>query len=102
MLPTSSLPLSLSSLFLLLLFSFGGEAGCFGGEASPLSPPIDRTLQLFLALRYLNGRILQVLECWVASKPESHENLILERVQSAKLVTLFSYRICSSAPPPFK
>ena len=29
---------------MLLLLFFGGEAGCFGGEASPLPPPMDRTL----------------------------------------------------------
>ena len=26
---------------------FGGEAGVFGGEASPPSPPIDETLSLY-------------------------------------------------------
>ena len=26
--------------------SFGGEAGAFGGEASPPPPPLDRTLQV--------------------------------------------------------
>ena len=40
-----SLSLSLSfSSFPLSLFLFGGEAGCFGGEASPPPPPLDETL----------------------------------------------------------
>ena len=40
MFPTSSLSLFYLNCYLLF---FGGEAGCFGGEASPL-PPMDRTL----------------------------------------------------------
>ena len=28
---------------------FGGEVGVFGGEASPLPPPLDRTLILYNA-----------------------------------------------------
>ena len=40
-----SLSPSLSfSSFPLSLFLFGGEAGCFGGEASPPPPPLDETL----------------------------------------------------------
>ena len=40
---TLTLSLSFSS-FLLSLFLFGGEAGCFEGEASPPPPPLDETL----------------------------------------------------------
>jgi len=30
---------------ILVVISFGGEAGFFGGEASSLPPPVDETLK---------------------------------------------------------
>ena len=46
---TGIIELKKASLILYVLSlanNFGGEAGLLGGEASPLPPPVDRTLKL--------------------------------------------------------
>ena len=46
---------------------FGGEVGELGGEASPLLPPVDETLQ-----REVDQRVVDTAICVSQVKPTDH------------------------------